>query len=246
MRASERFATILFFAAATAARFFERKNNLDTLGLPLGGIPYFAVVLAAAGAVFFIMARKLPERDAVTVGFGRIFRFEDQLVLTAGVGGAFLLLASAALRIAEGGVAGLNLLLAGFLGISGAALLYVLVALRRTGSLEPLLLLVPVCYLVVQLIMTYRVNARDSVLLHFYVEILAIAALCLAALYLAAFAFRSGSPRSFFLAAHMALVLLAGCCVDMLLERQIAALVGCAGALMLLCAFLEAAGDFEG
>ena len=63
----------------------------------------------------------------------------------------------------------------------------------------------PVCFLVVQLIVTYRANARDSVLGHFYVELLLLAALCLASLYLAAFAYRCGAPRSFAPAAHLAL-----------------------------------------
>ena len=60
---------------------------------------------------------------------------------------------------------------------SGAALLYALIAQRRSGAFAPTALLVPVCFLVVQLIVTYRANARDSVLGHFYVELLLLAAL---------------------------------------------------------------------
>lgn len=104
----------------------------------------------------------------------------------------------------------------------------------------------PVCFLVVQLIVTYRANARDSVLGHFYVELLLLAALCLASLYLAAFAYRCGAPRSFAPAAHLALTLAAACCVDMALARRFAGLAACLGAALLLLAYLEAAGDFEG
>ena len=155
-------------------------------------------------------------------------------------------LAAAALRLVSGGMAGLELILSVFLACSGAAVLYALIAQRRSGAFAPTALLVPVCFLVVQLIVTYRANARDSVLGHFYVELLLLAALCLASLYLAAFAYRCGAPRSFAPAAHLALTLAAACCVDMALARQLDGLAACLGAALLLLAYLEAAGDFEG
>ena len=221
MKTSDRLATILFLLAAPAARFLELKNNYDPAGLPTGGFPYLPAVLAAAAVVFLLSARGLPARDAVTADFGGIFRFDGQLTLTAAVLGGFLLLAA-------------------------AALLYALIAQRRSGAFAPTALLVPVCFLVVQLIVTYRANARDSVLGHFYVELLLLAALCLASLYLAAFAYRCGAPRSFAPAAHLALTLAAACCVDMALARRFAGLAACLGAALLLLAYLEAAGDFEG
>ena len=155
-------------------------------------------------------------------------------------------LAAAALRLVSGGMAGLELILSVFLACSGAAVLYALIAQRRSGAFAPTALLMPVCFLVVQLIVTYRANARDSVLGHFYVELLLLAALCLASLYLAAFAYRCGAPRSFAPAAHLALTLAAACCVDMALARRFAGLAACLGAALLLLAYLEAAGDFEG
>ena len=193
MKTSDRLATILFLLAAPAARFLELKNNYDPAGLPTGGFPYLPAVLAAAAVVFLLSARGLPARDAVTADFGGIFRFDGQLTLTAAVLGGFLLLAAAALRLVSGGMAGLELILSVFLACSGAALLYALIAQRRSGAFAPTALLVPVCFLVVQLIVTYRANARDSVLGHFYVELLLLAALCLASLYLAAFAYRCGA-----------------------------------------------------
>ena len=241
MKTSDRLATILFLLAAPAARFLELKNNYDPAGLPTGGFPYLPAVLAAAAVVFLLSARGLPARDAVTAD-----RFDGQLTLTAAVLGGFLLLAAAALRLVSGGMAGLELILSVFLACSGAALLYALIAQRRSGAFAPTALLVPVCFLVVQLIVTYRANARDSVLGHFYVELLLLAALCLASLYLAAFAYRCGAPRSFAPAAHLALTLAAACCVDMALARRFAGLAACLGAALLLLAYLEAAGDFEG
>ena len=236
MKTSDRLATILFLLAAPAARLLELKNNYDPAGLPTGGFPYLPAVLAAAAVVFLLSARGLPARDAVTADFGGIFRFDGQLTLTAAVLGGFLLLAAAALR----------LILSVFLACSGAAVLYALIAQRRSGAFAPTALLVPVCFLVVQLIVTYRANARDSVLGHFYVELLLLAALCLTSLYLAAFAYRCGAPRSFAPAAHLALTLAAACCVDMALARRFAGLAACLGAALLLLAYLEAAGDFVG
>ena len=246
MKTSDRLLALLLSAAAPAARYLELKNNLDLAGLPVGGIPYLPVVLALTAVFALLAARALPTRDTVTADFGGIFCFDGPLTLTAGVAGAFLLLASAALRLVSSGMAGLDLILAVFLAVSAAALLYALAALRREGSFAPAALLVPVCYLVVQLIVTYRTNARDSVLLHFYPQLLALAALCLAALYLAAFAYRCGSPRQFSAAARMALVLSTACCADMALSHRLDGLAACLGAALVLAAFLEAAGDFEG
>ena len=113
-----------------------------------------AAVLAAAAVVFLLSARGLPARDAVTADFGGIFRFDGQLTLTAAVLGGFLLLAAAALRLVSGGMAGLELILSVFLACSGAAVLYALIAQRRSGAFAPTALLVPVCFLVVQLIVT--------------------------------------------------------------------------------------------
>ena len=174
------------------------------------------------------------------------FRCPSSLYMTLVTAGSLLLLAAAALRLVSGGMAGLELILSVFLACSGAAVLYELIAQRRSGAFAPTALLVPVCFLVVQLIVTYRANARDSVLGHFYVELLLLAALCLASLYLAAFAYRCGAPRSFAPAAHLALTLAAACCVDMALARRLDGLAACLGAALLLLAYLEAAGDFEG
>ena len=246
MRTSDRLLTVVFLLAAPAARYFEWKTTLDADGLPTGGFPCFAAVLAAAILLFALAARSLPARESITGDFGTIFRFDGQLTLTAAVLGAFLLLAAAVLTLVMGGRAAVDLLLAVFLACSGAALLYVLIAQRREGSFAPVALLIPTCYLVVQLIVTYRTNARDSVLLHFYVLLLAVAALCLSSLYLAAFAFRSGSPRCFSLCAHAALILVSGGCVDAVLSHRLGLLAAFLGAVLLLIAFLEAAGDFEG
>ncbi len=246
MNATDRLATIFFLLAAPAARYWELKKNYDIAGLPTGGFPYLPAVLLAAAAVFLLTVRALPPRESVTEDFGGIFRFDGRLTLTAAVLGGFLLIASAALRLAGGEGSGLSLILAVFLACSGAALLYALAAQRRSGAFAPAALLVPVCFLVVQLIVTYRANARESVPGHYYVEILLLAALCLASLYLAAFAYRSGAPRSFAPAAHLSLTLLAACCVDMALAHRFDGLAACVGAALLLIAFLSAAGDFEG
>lgn len=246
MKTSDRLVTLVLLLATPAARWLELKTQLDADGLPTGGFPYLVPLLASAASIFLYSARRLPARDTVTADFGGIFRFDGQLALAAGVGGAFLLVVSAALRVLLYGGGMLDTLLAVFLALSGAAFLYVLIAVRRGGSFLPVVLLVPVCCLVVELISAYRANARESALLRVYVLILLLAALCLAALYLAAFAYRCGAPRSFAFVSHMAIVLTAAGCADFFLARRFDALIACLGALALLFAFLEAAGDFEG
>lgn len=242
MKTSDRLVLLALVLAAICARCFELLRSPFTDGMP----SYSLLVLVLTGASFLITVRRLPARETVSADFAGLFRFDSQLALTAGIAGAFLLLVGAALRVLFFGGGSVNVLLALFLALSGAAMLYVLVSLRRGGSFLPPALLVPVCCLVVQLILTYRENARDSMLVHFYVRILALAALCLAALYLAAFAYRCGSPRTFAAAAHTAVVLTAATCVDLLLMQRLDLLAAALGALLLLAAFLEAAGDFEG
>lgn len=246
MKTSDRLVTLVLLLAAPAVRWLELKTQLDANGLSTGGVPYLVPLLVAAASIFLYSARRLPARDTVSADPAGIFRFDGQLTLTAGIAGAFLLLVGAALRVLLFGGGSVNVLLALFLAFSGAAMLYVLVSLRRGGSFLPPALLVPVCCLVAQLILTYRENARDSMLIHFYVRILALAALCLAALYLAAFAYRCGSPRTFAVAARAAAVLTAAACVDLVLMQRLDLLAAALGAIALLAAFLEAAGDFEG
>lgn len=246
MRLFDRILTVLFFAAAPVARFFELRNNLDAEGLPIGGIPYLPIVLLLAAVVFALRARSLPAADRVTASFAKLFRFDNDASLAAAVCGAMLLLAAALLRFVFGGMAGLDLILAVFLALSGASLFYVLFSLRRTSDFAAVALLVPVCYLVVQVIVTYRANARESVLLYFYVALLALAALCLAALSLAAFAYRSGAPRRFVPMSQLSIVLLGALSVDLALAHDLADLLAAVGAALLLAAFLKAGGDFEG
>lgn len=233
---------LAFTLAAVCARCFEVLGSAFSRGVSV----YMPAVLALTAAAAFFLARRLPAQDTVTADFAGIFRFDSQLPLAAGVAGAFLLLVGAGLRVVLGEGGKVDMILAVFLAVSGAALLYVLVMLRRGGAFAPSALLVPVCFLVVQLILTYRENARDSMLVHYYIRLLALAALCLAALYLAAFAYRCGAPRSFSLASHIAFVLTAASCVDLLCTYRLDALASALGALLLLAAFLEAAGDFEG
>ena len=74
---------------------------------------------------------------------------------------------------------------------------------------------------------------------------LLLAALCLASLYLAAFAHRCGAPRSFAPAAHLALTLAAPV-AWMALARRFAGLCRLPRRGAAALAYLEAAGDFEG
>ena len=160
MRLPDRLLTVLFFVAAPAARFFELKNGLDAEGLPVGGVPCLPIVLLLAAAVFTLRAQTLPAADRVTGSFAALFRFDSDLPLAAAVCGAMLLLAAALLRFLSGSTAGLDLILALFLALSGAAMLYVLFSLRRTGDFAATALLVPVCCLLVQVIASYRANAH--------------------------------------------------------------------------------------
>ena len=249
MKTSDRLATILFLLAAPAARFLELKNNYDP-------------ARSARPAASRICPPCWPRRRSCScfrhAGCPRGTRSRRtsavlsaltvSSTLTAAVLGGFLLLAAAALRLVSGGMAGLELILSVFLACSGAAVLYALTAQRRSGAFAPTALLMPVCFLVVQLIVTYRANARDSVLGHFYVELLP----CLR---------RSVSPRSISRRSPIAAALRAALRPPHIWRsrwRRPAAWIwrsragstvlppASARVRCLLLAYLEAAGDFEG
>ena len=200
---------ILFSAAAAFLRMLELRTGFDEAGLPVGGTASLTLplVLIVAAAVFVLLARSYPAQRDLSGGIDEYFDFSETLPVMLCVLGAFALIASAAASLLFSSRTLLNILLAVFRVAAGASVIYALFMLRRGESLSGVVLLTPVYALVLQLIFVYRATAVDPILAHFYVEILALAALSAAFLEYSAFAFRNGAPRIFVPLAAMAVIL---------------------------------------
>ena len=200
---------ILFSAAAAFLRMLELRTGFDEAGLPVGGTASLTLplVLIVAAAVFVLLARSYPAQRDLSGGIDEYFDFSETLPVMLCVLGAFALIASAAASLLFSSRTLLNILLAVFRVAAGASVIYALFMLRRGESLSGVVLLTPVYALVLQLIFVYRATAVDPILAHFYVEILALAALAAAFLEYSAFAFRNGAPRIFVPLAAMAVIL---------------------------------------
>ena len=200
---------ILFSAAAAGLRILELRTGFDEADLPVGGAASLTLplVLIAAAAIFVLLARSYPAQRDLSGGMDEYFDFAETLSVMLCVLGAFALFASAAASFLFSSRTLLTILLAVFRFAAGASVIYALFALRRGDSISGVVLLTPVYALVLQLIFVYRATAVDPVLAHFYVEILALAALTAGFLEFSAFAFRNGAPRIFIPLAAMAVVL---------------------------------------
>ena len=234
---------IFFSAAAAFLRILELRTGFDSDGLPVGGTASLALplVLIAAAAIFVLLARTYPAQRDLSDSIEGYFDFAETLPVMLCVLGAFALLASAASSLLFSPRTLLTILLTIFRVSAGASVIYVLFALRRGESLSGAVLLTPVYTLVLQLIFVYRATAVDPVLAHFYIEILALAALTAAFLEFSAFAFRNGAPRIFLPIASMAVVL---CVCTAVGTRELSSLLFYPGCALILLGYCAAA-DFS-
>lgn len=164
---------------------YEAETCLPRAGVALL-LPMLVLLGAAAGALY--LARGLKKETQVPVE--ALFVPESAASVTAGVAGSFLLLLGAALGFLsdEGRTTVV------FAALTGLCTLYLTAALRR-GQVEPMMTLPPAYLTPVLLLLHYRERSSDPVWAHFYIEVLALAALTGAYLLLSAFAFRQGKPR---------------------------------------------------
>lgn len=233
---------IFFSAAAVLLRILEVRTGFDEAGLPVGSFASYALPLAllAAALIFVLLARSYPAQRDLSGGMGEYFDFSATPCVMLCVLGAFALIAGAVLGV----VAPLRTLPVILLSVlqlaAGASVIYTLFVLRRGGAPAGVVLLTPVYALVLQLIFVYRATAVDPVLSHFYVEILALAALTAAFLECSAFVFRNGAPRIFVPLASMAVIL---CFCTAAGTRELSSLLFYPGFALILLGYCAAA-DF--
>ncbi len=198
-------------AGAAALRFWQMRSGFDALGLPVSRHPAalsLLVLLLAASAAFIgfsvsLRRSRIDEDREITA----YFPGGNTCSAALGIGGAFLLAASAAFSLLGYRASLMETLLPIFLLASAAAALRAVFLLFRAEKPDGTLMLFSVSYLALHLIFLYRKGASDPVLGHYVIALLAVAALAAALLEAAAFAFRNGSPCLFLLAGSLAAVL---------------------------------------
>lgn len=201
----------LFSVGAAALRRWQLLTGFDAAGLPVSRNPGelgLLFLLLAAAAVFILPCLHLRSGRSDEDGEMTVYFPAGNTVGAAfGIGGAFLLAASAAASLLGYRTTLIEALLPVFLLAAAVAVLFAVFALYRGNRPEGVLLLVPVCYLALHLIFLYREDASDPILGHYAVALLAVAALTAAMLENAAFAFRNAAPRAFLFLGAMAVIL---------------------------------------
>lgn len=217
-------------AAGFVLRLLQNRTGFEPdTGLPVpGNIPAMALpalLVLAAAAVYLLACRCLPQK-AEKGSFGELFRLEDKGGLSAVLAGGCIMAASGVLELVDavGGSAaavsadGMEVVAVGAgnggsgvaIGVLSAAAGICLAAgailCRKENTQPQLLLAVPVC-LLVRLILVYRLLSTDPVLADYYLEILGLMFLILAAYRLSGFAVQAGRPRLFALYAEVTVIL---------------------------------------
>lgn len=188
---------------SVGARWYQFLFCYDEQGLPVAPAGLLCLAPALCLAVFVLVTRGAKASDKK---MEELFAFSSTLPLFLGVLGAFTLIA-AAVVLFLGGARGVMLLLPLFLAASGVCVFYVLACLKKGLAFPGIAAGFAAAYLAVQLVFTYRECAQDPALVNFFVELLAIAALAWAFVQLAAFAFRTASPRVYLPTAMLSVVL---------------------------------------
>jgi len=199
-------------AAGFMLRLAQRQLFDPLTGLPQASALHGAVLLflLLSTAVVLFLARKeafTPEE------FETAFPFDGKASVLCVVLGAALLLGAAAEQFFSYLL--LNELLLGILGLlmvlTAAGLFLVLRDCRKGAVSRSYLLLPAICLVALLLVVAYRAEASNSVLLSYYVQVLAQAALLLQHYYLAAAAYtpEKSRPCAFFAALSVLLCLTA-------------------------------------
>ena len=237
---------VCFGAAGFVLRLLQNRTGFEPdTGLPVpGNIPALAlpVLLVLAAVVLYLAAcRTLPQKAEEP--FEVRFRLDDKGGLTAVLAGSCIMAASGVMDLLEavGGSAaavsadGMEIVATGTGGsgvaigvlsvVSGVCLAAGTILCRRKNTLPLIFLAAPVC-LLARLILVYRLRSTDPVLADYYLEILGLMFLILAAYRLSGFAVQAGGPRMFGFYADLTAIL----AVTLLADGHSAALLPLGGA----------------
>lgn len=199
---------LLTGAVGFLGRWIQMRVGFDpATGLATGHVIGWLVpvYLAVVCVMYLVLAWRQKEKN---LPISTAFTPPEQ-TLPVFVGGAMLLLAGGAWLAVTALTASSIYLFLGILAVLAGGCLFAAVRIWRQGGAPGNLLLPPVFLYVAWLLITYKAYADYPVTEQFYVEVLALAALALAAYHVAVFAFGLGSGRMFAFAVPLAITL--GC-----------------------------------
>ena len=199
---------LLTGAVGFLGRWIQMRVGFDPVtGLATGHITGWLVPVYLAVICLMYLALAWGQKEK-NLPISTAFTPPEQ-ILPVFVGGAMLLLAGGAWLAVTALTASPIYLFLGVLGVLAGCCLFGAVRTWRQGGAPGNLLLPPVFLYVAWLLITYKAYADYPVTEQFYVEVLALAALALAAYHVAVFAFGLGSGRMFAFALPVAVTL--GC-----------------------------------
>lgn len=205
--------------------FFLRRTELDTVFDPVTGLasskPITFILIALsfiAALVFFLFAIGL-RRFACPAGYEKAFRTNSPVVMVISFILAILMMIAAYkyyvyAKTLENSIA--DSILALFAALAGLSYLTLSInAWRRKGGFElPLCCFIFVIFICYWLILTYKTNAADPVILDYAYDALALCSSALAGYYITGFCYGRGSPVKTLLfsslSAYLCFVALAG------------------------------------
>ena len=221
--------TLCLGAAGMSLRLLQNMTGFEPgTGLPIpGSIPgiLLPVLLALSTVILFRMNSKLP-KGPVEVPLSRLLNWNDKEGLFGILAGGCVMAFSGVLEIANAfgrtvtavsadgmeivsvntGAGGSGLMIGALSVAAGVCLAAAVIACCKTDVPPLILLAVPVC-LLARLILVYRLRSANPVLADYYLEILGLMFLILAAYRLSGFAVQAGRPRIFAFYAEVTAVL---------------------------------------
>ena len=202
--------SVLLGAAGLVLRLQEQKAFDSSTGLPLSSWlhGFNAAFLAAAALLCLLFALRTP-KDRGEKAFTAAFAMPGAGRVLLPVLGSFLLLLCGGYQLLVYALTrALQYLLLGVLTLlSGGCFLKLTMDCRRSRAAQGVLALPVICMLALSLVLTYRAEANNPVLLDYYVDILAQAAFLLQFYYLADFAYPPAKARAYVFFAALAPVL---------------------------------------
>ena len=222
--------SVCFGAVGFLLRLLQNRTGFEPdTGLPIpGSVPaiLLPILLMAAAGILYLAVRRVLPKEMPELPFSRQFDLSNRTGLFSALAGGCIMALSGVLEIVDAmggsaaavsadgmeivsvntGAGGSGLMIGALSVAAGVCLAAAVIACRKTDVPPLILLAVPVC-LLARLILVYRLRSATPVLADYYLEILGLMFLILAAYRLSGFAVQAGRPRIFSFYAEVTAVL---------------------------------------
>ena len=208
--------SVCFGAVGFLLRLLQNRTGFEPdTGLPIpGSVPaiLLPILLMAAAGILYLAVRRVLPKKMPELPFSRQFDLSNRTGLFSALAGGCIMALSGVSEIvgAMGGSAAAvsadGMEIVALSVAAGVCLAAAVIACCKTDVPPLILLAVPVC-LLARLILVYRLRSANPVLADYYLEILGLMFLILAAYRLSGFAVQAGRPRIFSFYAEVTAVL---------------------------------------